>query len=149
MADYLIPTGANIEGSPMHAHWTNYKRLAELYVAGNEDTFMFVSYKSQQSYNEEEIQKECDRIGEGMKNLYRQAYNQAITQFRKTHDSSDLENALGYLEDFKNENEDDGTGTLVAEECSRCGEEAGIGELCADCYWSEDSYLKRMRRNAL
>lgn len=140
MADYLIPPTAE-------AHWTNYKRLADLYVAGNDDAFMFVSYKTQQSYNEEEIQKECDRIGQGMKNIYRQAYNQAITEFRKTHDSSDLENALGYLVQF--EEEDDGTGTLVAEECSQCGEEAGIGELCADCYWSEDSYLKRMRRNAI
>jgi hypothetical protein len=147
MADYLIPTGADVEGSPMHAHWTNYKRLADLYVAGNDDAFMFVPYKKQQSYNEDAIQLECDRLGEGMKNLYRQYYNQAITVFRKTQDSSQLENALEYLEDFKKE--DDGTGTLIADECVKCGEEAGVGELCADCYWSEDSYLKRMRRNAI
>ena len=151
MADYLIPTGADIQGSPMHAHWTNYKRLADLYVAGHDDAFMFVSYKTQQSYNEEEIQKECDRIGEGMQNLYRQAYNQAITKFRKTHDSNDLENALEYLAQY--EDEDEETGTLVAddEQCENC-DEPRIGEytqLCADCYWSEDSYLKRMRRNAI
>ena len=46
--------------------------------------------------------------------------------------------------------------TLIADEyygqCTTCNEEPRIGEyteLCADCYWSEDSYLKRMRRNAI
>ncbi len=150
MADYLIPPTADIEGSPMHSHWTNYKRIADMYVAGNEDAFVFVSYTTQQSYNEQEIQTECNRIGEGMKNLYRQSYNRCIVKFRKTPDSSYIEDALEYLEDFKNE--DDDTGTLVADECTECGEEPRIGEhteLCADCYWSEDSYMKRMRRNAI
>ena len=152
MADYLIPTGADVEGSPMHAHWTNYKRLADLYVAGNDDAFMFVPYKKQQSYNEDAIQLECDRLGEGMKNLYRQYYNQAITVFRKTQDSSYLDDAERYMEDFKNE----GSGTVVADdyygECTKCGMEPRIGEyteLCADCYWSEDAYLKSMKRNAI
>lgn len=77
-----------------------------------------------------------------------------MTQFRKTQDSNDLENALGYLEDFKNEQNAD-SGTLPADDCgkcTRCNEEPRIGEhteLCADCYWSEDSYMKRMRRNAI
>lgn len=98
MADYLIPTGADVEGSPMHSYWTNYKRLADLYVAGNDDTFMFVPYDTQQSYNEQDIQNECNRIGEneGIRNMYRQYYNKYITKFRKTHNQSDLENAMEY-----------------------------------------------------
>ena len=156
MADYLIPPGADVEGSPMHAHWTNYKRLADLYVGGNDDSFMFVPYVTQQSYNEQGIQNECSRIGEDeeMRNVYRQYYNQWITKFRKTQDQADLENALEYLENFKQQDVD--TGTLVADDdygkCTTCNEDPRIGEyteLCADCYWSEDSYLKSMRRNAI
>lgn len=46
--------------------------------------------------------------------------------------------------------------TLIADdyygECTKCGMEPRIGEyteLCADCYWSEDAYLKSMKRNAI
>lgn len=156
MADYLIPTGADVECSPMHSYWTNYKRLADLYVAGNDDTFMFVPYDTQQSYNEQDIQNECNRIGEneGIRNMYRQYYNKYITKFRKTQNQADLETAMEYLADFKKQDLD--TGTLVADDdygkCTTCHEEPRIGEytgLCADCYWSEDSYLKKMRRNAI
>ena len=82
--------------------------------------------------------------------------------------------AAMYLEDFKKhrrEQEDAAktiqnwfrafpkipeTGTFIAEEedygkCLKCNERR-IGmfiELCADCYWSEDAYLKSMRRNAI
>jgi hypothetical protein len=159
-AYYLVPTGADVVGSPMSAYWTNYLRLADTYVGGNDDAFMFVSYRTQQSYNEQDIQKECDRNGEGMLNLYRESHNRAMTQFRKTKDSNDLENALEYLEDFKKEQRGD-TETLPADDCDDDPEDYGkcekcdeprIGEyteLCADCYWSEDSYLKSMKRNAL
>lgn len=147
MADYLIPTGADVEGSPMHSYWTNYKRLADLYVAGNDDAFMFVPYDTQQSYNEQDIQNECNRIGEdeGIRNMYRQYYNKYITKFRKTQNQADLDTALEYLEDFKKQDDDYGN-------CTKCDEEPRIGEyteLCADCYWSEDSYLKSMIRNGI
>jgi hypothetical protein len=168
-AMYLVPAGEP-------AYWTNYLRLADAYVNGD-DCFRFVSYKTQQSYNEQDIQRECNRIGpntEGMLNLYRQSYNQAITEFRKTHSSNHLENALEYLEDFKKEKREQEdaakviqawfrsfpkiseTGTLIAEDedygkCVNC-DERRIGmfvELCADCYWTEDSWIKSMRRNAI
>lgn len=95
-AMYLVPNSA---------HWENYIRLADAYVAG-EDLFQFQSYRVQQSYNEEDIQRDCNRVGphtEGMLNLYRQSYNHAITEFRKTQSCNALENALEYLEDFKKE----------------------------------------------
>jgi hypothetical protein len=104
-------------------------------------------------------------------------YNQSITEFRKTHSSNHLEDALEYLEDFKKEQREQEkaakviqswfrafpkiseTGTLIAEDrepedygkCVNC-DERRIGmfvELCADCYWSEDSWIKSMRRNAI
>jgi hypothetical protein len=169
---YLVPAGET-------GYWTNYLRLADAYVNG-EDMFQFVSYKTQQSYNEQDIQRECNRIGpntEGMLNLYRESYNRCITEFRKTLLSNHLENALEYLEDFKKEQREQEdaakviqnwfrafpkiseTGTLVAEDeepedygkCVNC-DERRIGmfvELCADCYWTEDSWIKSMRRNGI
>lgn len=168
-AMYLVP---NCDAG----YWENYLRLADAYVAG-EDIFQFQSFKTQQSYNEQDIQRACNRIGpntEGMLNLYRQSYNQAITEFRKTHSCDALENALEYLVDFQKEQAEQETaaktiqswfrsfpkisetGTYIAEDiepedygkCVKC-DERRIGmfvELCADCYWSEDAEFKRMAR---
>ena len=168
MEMYLAPPGAEVEGSLMNAYWKNYLNLADHYVNGRDEMFMYVSFERQQSYNEADISRECNRVApntEGILNLYRQYYNQAITEYREDKDSNPLECALGYLEEFKAEQREQEkatkalqtwfrgtriseTGTLIAdvEECEHCDEEATIGLLCADCYWTEDARIKRIRR---
>ena len=168
MEMYLAPPGADENGSAMNAYWRNYMNLADAYVNGTDDMFMWVSFDKQQSFNEADIARECNRIApntEGILNLYRQYYNQAITEYLESRESNALETALGYLEEFKAEQREQekatkalqawfrgtrisDTGTLIAdvEECERCDEEATIGLLCADCYWAEDARIKRIRR---
>ena len=165
---YLAPPGADVEGSLMNAYWKNYLALADHYVNGRDDMFMFVSFERQQSYNEADISRECNRIApntEGILNLYRQYYNQAITEYREDKDSNPLECALGYLEEFRTEQREQekatkslqtwfrgtrisDTGTYIADEftCTQCDDPATIGDLCADCHWDEDARIKRNRR---
>jgi hypothetical protein len=168
---YLAPPGADVEGSLMNAYWRNYLALADAYVNGKDEMFLFVSFERQQSYNEADIARECNRIApntEGILNLYRQYYNQAITEYREDKDSNPLECALGYLEEFKAEQREQEkatkalqawfrgtriseTGTYIAEEergqCPMCDGVSMYDEgLCVDCYWEEDSQRKRIRR---
>ena len=168
MEMYLAPPGAEVEGSLMNAYWKNYLNLADHYVNGRDEMFMYVSFERQQSYNEADISRECNRVApntEGILNLYRQYYNQAITEYREDKNSNTLECALGYLEEFRGEQREQEkatkalqawfrgtriseTGTYIAdvEECERCDKEATIDLLCADCYWTEDARIKRIRR---
>ena len=98
---YLVPTGAEIEGSPMNVYWANYLSLAEDYIL-DRDFFRFVPFDKQQAYNEAEIEGECNRTGEkeAILNIYRMYYNRSITKFRKTNDSQYLKDAMEYLADF-------------------------------------------------
>ena len=108
MEMYLAPPGADENGSAMNAYWRNYMNLADAYVNGTDDMFMWVSFDKQQSFNEADIARECNRIApntEGILNLYRQYYNQAITEYLESRESNALETALGYLEEFKAEAE--------------------------------------------
>jgi hypothetical protein len=168
---YLAPPGADVEGSLMNAYWKNYLALANAYVEGKDEMFMYVSFERQQSYNEADISRECNRIApntEGILNLYRQYYNQAITEYREDKDSNPLECALGYLEEFKAEQRAQAsasktlqtwfrgarisdTGTYIAEEVCPCGERSMFedGGLCADCHWEEDAVMKRKRRRTM
>jgi hypothetical protein len=171
-AAYLAPPGADVEGSLMNAYWRNYLALADHYVNGHDEMFMYVSFERQQSYNEADIARECNRVApntEGILNLYRQYYNQAITEYREDKNEKTLECALGYLEEFKSEQREQEkatkalqawfrgtriseTGTYIAEEeergeCPMCGERSMYDEgLCVDCYWTDDSRRKKMRR---
>ncbi len=173
MEMYLAPPGAEVEGSLMNAYWKNYLNLADHYVNGRDEMFMYVSFERQQSYNEADIARECNRVApntEGILNLYRQYYNQAITEYREDKNSNTLECALGYLEEFRGEQREQEkatkalqawfrgtriseTGTLIAEDeehaqCDNCDEPSMYpdGGLCADCHWTEDAHIKRMRR---
>ena len=168
---YSMPPGAEVVGSPMHAYWSNYRRLADAYVNG-EDCFIWVSYKTQQSYNEKDIERLINRTDEIL-HMYRMFYNSAITEFRKSLDSRDLEDALEYMADFNKEQIElqtaaktiqtwfrsfpkiSETGTYIAEEeehgeCYKCGDRSMFETgLCADCYWSEDAHIKNLRRRAM
>jgi len=170
-ASYLAPPGAEKEGSAMNAYWSNYLSVADSYVKGESDSFMWVGFDTQQSHNEIEIQRACDRMGpntHGFLNVYRQFHNAAITEFRKTLQSTDLVDALENLEEFNNElrtqvaaanvikswfraSKTSDTGTYIADdECEYCP--CGFGAhvlaegMCADCYWEDDARIKKSRR---
>lgn len=150
---YSMPPGAEVVGSPMHAYWSNYRRLADAYVNG-EDCFMWVSYETQQSSNEKDMERLINRTDEFL-HMYRMFYNNAMTEFRKSLDSNDLETALEYLSDFKKEELELQNAAktiqqwyrILTPRC-RCGLRSMFptGGLCADCYWTEDAHIKRMRR---
>ena len=170
---YLVPDGAEVEGSLMNAYWKNYLNLAKWYVEGKDEMFMFVSFDKQQSYNEADIARECNKLGpntEGIINLYREFSNQAITKYRKTGDKSYLATAKEHIAEFMRERREQenaaykilywfrakrisDTGTLIAEEeehtkCDNCDEPSMYpgGGLCADCHWTEDARIKSNRR---
>jgi hypothetical protein len=158
-AFYMAPPGADKVGSPMSAYWTNYLRLADAYVNG-EDCFLWVPYYTQQSYNENDIRR-ASPAHEEVLSLYREWYNRSVTEFRKTLDSEDLEDALEYLADFKKEQSQQKKAvevlqswyrnTIARPRCS-CGEVSMFddGGLCVDCHWTADGHSKRLRRmNAL
>jgi hypothetical protein len=160
---YLVPHGAEVEGSPMNACWANYMNLANGYV-NNVEYFQFVSFDTQQGYNEEDIRRESPPTEEII-TLYREFYNQKITDFRRTHSATDLEDALEHLANFNKERREregaankiqqwycvrlSDTGTYIADEpplCGQCDAPATVSGLCADCYWEEDQRIKDTRR---
>jgi hypothetical protein len=154
-AFYMAPPGADVVGSPMSAYWTNYIRLADAYVNG-EDCFLWVPYSTQQSFNEKSIRCACPSHEEIL-TLYREFYNRSITEFRKHHDSQDLEDALDYLADFNKEQTKQMSAVRVLQEWYRsciarprctCGEFSMFrtGGLCVDCHWTDDASFKRLRR---
>lgn len=155
---YMAPPGAEVVGSPMHAYWSNYRRLADAYVNGEEDRFMWVSYETQQAYNEAAIERDIPTT-EGILHLYRMWYNRYITEFRRTLDSNDLEDALEYLACFNKEKAEQESAVLVLQRWARslvprcrCGARSMFpsGGLCVDCHWTEDGHIKKMRQmNAL
>lgn len=156
-AFYMAPPGADKVGSAMHAYWTNYLRLADAYVNGL-DYFQFVSYADQQCSNEAAIERVISPT-DGVLHLYRMWYNSSITNFRKSLDSSDLEDALEYQSMFAKEKADQESAILVLQRWARslvprchCGARSMFddGGLCVDCHWTEDGRRKKMRRmNAL
>lgn len=174
-AVYMAPPGAEKEGSDMNAYWINYLILADAYVYDHVDyygvpCFKWVSFDTQQSYNEKDIERECRKCGGGeeMLNVYREFHNQSLTKFRRTLDSRDLETALKFQSDFNKElcaqvdaaniikswlraPKISETGTYIAEEeeCPCGSDEPVLVEgLCADCYWEEDARIKNIRRYA-
>lgn len=172
---YLIPPGAEVEGSLMNAHWTNYLRLVDTYVQGDSvHFFKFKTFESQQSVNERNIERECRKLGGGeeMLNVFRQFYNAQVTDYSCNPTTLTLNYATELLEKYNEELskqnraatviqhvyrefktpkvEISDTGTFIAEDdkCTLC-DEPRMGEfveLCADCYWTEDAHIKRERR---
>jgi hypothetical protein len=103
---YLLPPGAEVEGSPMNAYWTNYMRTAEAYIAGDPmDFFKFTSFKYQQGFNEADIKRECYKLGAGeeMLTIYRQFYNAYVTEYLAEPTPLGLKHALEFLADYNKE----------------------------------------------
>lgn len=112
---YLLPLGAEVEGSAMNAYWGNYLSTAERYINGDEDAFRWTSYSHQQGINERDIERESRRFGAGeeMLNVYRQFYNAEVVVYLRNLRNPDLyyegseQRALAYalekLEDYNRE----------------------------------------------
>ena len=103
---YLIPPGAEVEGSAINAYWTNYLRTAENYVQGDPfEHFKFTSFKYQQGFNEADIKRECYKLGAGeeMLTVYRQFYNSYVTEYREDPTPSNLKYALNMLAEYNKE----------------------------------------------
>ncbi len=176
---YLLPPGAEVEGSNMWAFWTNYLRTADDYIKGDPlEHFKFTTFEHQQGFNEADIKRECFKLGAGeeMLTIYRQFYNRYVTEYLADPTPRNLKSALDMLADYNKELEAQqkaatliqqayraskmsDTGTLMAEDyhgpCVKC-EEPRMGDftqLCADCYWSEDAVIKKecryRRQNAI
>jgi hypothetical protein len=99
--DYLLPPGAEIVGSEMNGIWQNYMTVAEAYISAP-DSFLFVSYTDEQSYNEREIERITPAADE-LLNLHREYYNRSITEYRKTGDLDALETAMRHRAEFRDE----------------------------------------------
>lgn len=103
---YLIPPGAEVEGSAINAYWTNYLRTADAYVQGDPlEFFKFTSFKYQQGFNEADIKRECYKLGGGeeMLTIYRQFYNSYVTDYLAEPNSRNLKSALEMLSDYNKE----------------------------------------------
>ena len=176
---YLLPPGAEVEGSNMAAFWTNYLRTAERYIKGDPlEQFKFTTFEHQQGFNEADIKRECFKLGAGeeMLTIYRQFYNRYVTEYLADPTPRNLKSALDMLAEYNKELADQtkaalliqqayrmskvsDTGTLMAEDyhgpCVKCDEPrmGDFTELCADCYWSEDAVIKKecryRRQNAI
>ncbi len=173
---YLVPPGAEVEGSVMNTYWTNYLRTAENYIKGDPlEFFKFTSFKHQQGFNEADIKRECYKLGAGeeMLTIYRQFYNSYVTEYLAEPNPRRLKYALEFLADYNKELAEQNnaakliqqayrsfkvqvsdTSVFIVEEeygkCLKC-DEPSMGvfvKLCADCYWTEDSDIKRKRREA-
>jgi hypothetical protein len=164
-AMYLAPPGAEIVGSSMNAHWTNYLNLADLSV-NDPEACKWVSYKYQQAVNEKHIERLCNNMGpntEGMLNLYRELHNHDVTEFRRSGSSVWSESVAEYLAEYNDELSHQQYAAKLVQSwfraakiandeigCPECGESCRglIGNQCSDCYWEEDSRMKRERRQA-
>jgi hypothetical protein len=156
---YLVPPGAEVEGSAMNAYWTNYIRLADAYVNGY-DFFQWVSFEKQQERNEIDIQYECNILGpntEAILNVHRQFYNQAVTELRKDDDEYSRKFAMELLNNYNDELKNQQSAAKKIQDwfrkqihCTDCGLECRMARftpLCAACYWEEDAHMKRQRRS--
>ncbi len=151
--EYLLPPGADVIGSRMNSIWRNYMSHAEAYIKGDPlKFFIFTSFQYQQGFNEKAIQSECS-ADDKMRNVYRQLYNAEVTDYKRSPSETTFKCAMEFLADFNGDEDDDGTGTLIAEEdeeeeCSNCSEHrmSDWTNLCADCYWEEDAAIKHASR---
>jgi len=173
---YLLPPGAEVEGSNMGAFWRNYMRTADAYIKGDPlEQFKFTTFEHQQGFNEADIKRECFKLGAGeeMLTIYRQFYNRYVTEYLADPTPRNLKYALDMLAEYNKEldaqtkaalliqrayrmSKVSDTGTLIAEECEeygtciRCFGAPRMGHfslICADCHWSEDAVIKKECRN--
>ena len=156
--DYIVPPGADVEGTAMNAHWTNYMRLADAYV-NDYDFFKWVPFDKQREQYELDIQCECNILGpntEGILNVHRQFYNQAITELRKGGDDYSREFAKEMLQNYNDELKDQNCAAkkiqtwfrkrITCTDCGHYNRMASFTPLCAACYWEEDARIKKERR---
>lgn len=167
---YKAPLGADIVGSQMYGAWENYLTIADAYVydqIGHDGVpcFRFVPYWKAEDQHAEDVQNAC-RGRDYEINIYRRYYNLAVTEFRKTHDSEDLERMLDRLmvldeeiekieEEIRTLPQRQANATQVLKRWIRsiksrceCGDKSMFedGGLCVDCHWTEDSKFKTLRR---
>jgi hypothetical protein len=105
-ATYLPPPGAEVPRSNMSAFWTNYLRTAEHQVNGDPlGHFIFTTFNDQQCRNEEEIERECRKLGAGeeMLNIYRMRYNRMVTEYLRDPNALNLTYVRKYLADYNGE----------------------------------------------
>jgi hypothetical protein len=167
LIEYLLPCGAEVEGSRMNAYWSNYLSTAERYIKGGDDSFLWTSYEHQQGCNERDIERESRKLGAGEEilNIHRQFYNgEVVTYKREMNDPNTPEScreltreALArLLAAFKDELASQNKAATIIqrafkapEKCVSCDETrmGGYADVCAECYWEEDAAIKRERRS--
>jgi hypothetical protein len=170
-ASYRVPPGADIVGSQLYAAWENYLRIADAYVydqigCDGLPCFQENPFWKMEDSHAEDVQNAC-RGRDYELNLYRRYYNLAVTEFRKTHDSRDLETMLERLAVLDQETEkiEEEIRTLPQRQANAiqvikrwvrsldvprcpCGDKSMFeeGGLCVDCHWTEDGKFKTLRR---
>ena len=105
-ATYLPPPGAEVPRSNMSAFWTNYLRTADHQVKGDPlGHFIFTTFNDQQCRNEEDIERECRKLGAGeeMLNIYRMRYNRMVTEYLRDPCALNLTYVRKYLADYNSE----------------------------------------------
>ena len=105
-ATYLPPPGAEVPRSNMSAFWTNYLRTADNQAKGDPlGHFIFTTFNDQQCRNEEDIERECRKLGAGeeMLNIYRMRYNRMVTEYLRDPSALNLTYVRKYLADYNRE----------------------------------------------
>ena len=105
-ATYLPPPGAEVPRSNMSAFWTNYLRTAGHQVNGDPlGHFIFTTFNDQQCRNEDDIERECRKLGAGeeMLNIYRMRYNRMVTEYLRDPTALNLTYVRKYLADYDGE----------------------------------------------
>jgi hypothetical protein len=90
----------------MSAFWTNYLRTAEHQVNGDPlGHFIFTTFNDQQCRNEDDIERECRKLGAGeeMLNIYRMRYNRMVTEYLCDPSALNLSYVRKYLADYNGE----------------------------------------------
>ncbi len=103
---FLLPPGAKVAGSAMEAYWANYLRTAENQIKGDPlGHFIFTTFNEQQCRNEDDIERECRKLGAGeeMLNVYRMHYNRAVTEYLSEPTAFNLMYARKHLAAYKKE----------------------------------------------
>lgn len=83
--DFIAPTGAYDMKKDMSAHWTNYINLVKTYVEGDEEAFMWVSFREQLQRAENQLMNEVCKTSpnaESMLEIFRASYNRSVAEIK-------------------------------------------------------------------
>jgi hypothetical protein len=83
--DFIAPTGADDMKKDMSAHWMNYINLVKTYVEGDEEAFMWVSFREQLQRAENQLMNEVCKTSpnaESMLEIFRASYNRSVAEIK-------------------------------------------------------------------